>query len=206
MTRLLLLFFTFIFFASCEDSRPKNVLNRQVMTSVLTDLHLADGYTTTLSTSDKKGEIAALYKSVYKNHNTDSIQVRKSLAFYTENPQELLSIYAEIDSNLVRAQRVEERLTADRATKERIKMLQDEALSKIRNKYITDSIARISGHYDFALPSYFSTLDPYITIYRNYPTLAKATTNNSSIYKKSFKADSLKKDSLKQIFLRNPKK
>lgn len=101
MKRLLLLFFVIIFLNACKsDDRPEGVLEKKTMIEVLTNVHLADGYASSLYSDSSRNTIAAMYGSIYKKYNTDSLGIRKSLEYYSRNPAELKAMYETIVKNL----------------------------------------------------------------------------------------------------------
>lgn len=207
MTRLLLLFCTIIFFASCGDGTPNDVIGKEEMTSLLTDLHLADGYTSTLYGGDKAKEIAATYKAIYKKYNTDSLQVRKSLSFYTANPQVLQLMYVQIDTNLNRALKQEQKLATEREEIELKRQNALDALLLIKEKFKADSLNRLNGTYDFALPDYFTSIKDYLNTYEMPAALIKAdSTRIDSIKRNSLRIDSLRRDSLKRDSIKRSSK
>lgn len=195
MTRLLLLFYTIIFFASCGDSTPKGIIAKKEMTSLLTDFHLADGYASMLYGDEKKKDIAAVYKAVYKKYKTDSVQVRKSLEYYTARPQELQLMYLEIDSNLSRSLRLETKLAGERQEIEFQKQDKLYAALRFKEELKADSLDKLAGKYDFKLPDYFRSFKEYLNSYEMPGSLIKA----DSLRTDSLKIDSLKKDSLKAL-------
>ncbi|WP_374163906.1 DUF4296 domain-containing protein [Arcticibacter sp. MXS-1] len=101
MKHLPALFFLIIFFASCGANKaPEGVIPQEKMTDVLTDIHLADGYASVNYTDSGKAKVAALYQAVYKKYDTDSVQVRKSLEYYTKHPDVLQLIYKDITARI----------------------------------------------------------------------------------------------------------
>ena len=105
MKRLLALFFLINFFIACSsDSVPNGILEEDKMIEVLTDIHLADGYASVLYNDTTKTKAAALYFAVYKKYDTDSVQVRKSLEYYTKHPDRLQKMYEKINGNIQQLQ------------------------------------------------------------------------------------------------------
>ena len=188
MTRLLALFFILIFSASCDEHAQKGIIGQAEMVPLLTDMHLANGYTSMLYSTENKSKVAATYKAVYKKHGTDSAQVRKSLAFYSKHPRELQLIYAEVDSNINRLLREEQGMAMVRQKEAQQKGAQMEVERMLKEKWKSDSLNMLSGKYDFGLPSYFSAIEHYLTIYRSLPPFSTPvpTKTDSAI------ADSLK--------------
>lgn len=98
MKRLLTLFSGLIFLVSCtRETTPEGVIARDKMVSVLTDVHLVEGYSTTIMNSDSMKQVLANYMNlVYKKHQIDSLKFRKSLKHYSANPKVLNQMYDEV--------------------------------------------------------------------------------------------------------------
>lgn len=92
-----LFFCALIILCSCNDNKPKDVLDEQAMINVLADVHLANGTLLQLSAAPdtlyKYG--TGRYQNVFKNHHTDSAQFNKSLKYYASEPDKLLAVYDE---------------------------------------------------------------------------------------------------------------
>jgi hypothetical protein len=94
-----------VFAASCGDGNkikiPKDVISRDTMVDVLTDVHLikaAQQMGMVLDPSDT--EKTTPFEYVWKKHHIDEIEYQKSLDFYTHNPAILDSIYENVLNNL----------------------------------------------------------------------------------------------------------
>src|SRR5690349_10636148 len=106
MRRLLVLFFLVIFSAACRfGTEPKGVIPEGKMVDVLTDMHLVDGFT---SGSVDTAKIVELYKTVYNNHEIDSLTFRKSLEYYSKDPARLQNIYGKVTDKLQTLQKAEQ--------------------------------------------------------------------------------------------------
>ena len=115
MRRLLALFFLFIFSVGCNSDRvPEGVIPQEKMIGVLTDMHLADGYTSILDSYRDTIEIASTYQSLYKKYNTDSAQVRNSLNYYSKHPKMLEDMYKVVTANLAQIEKEEPKKEKDR--------------------------------------------------------------------------------------------
>ncbi|WP_256013019.1 DUF4296 domain-containing protein [Desertivirga xinjiangensis] len=129
MRRLLVLFFIFIFFEACNSGKtPDGIIPQEAMIDVLTDMHLADGYTSSLIDTP---QIVAVYQSLYKTHGIDSLKFMKSLSFYSKDPVRLKEMYGQVESRLSVMEKDEQK-------KEEIKRKQQEK----RDKQIADSLKR----------------------------------------------------------------
>lgn len=87
-----------LFFSACQpnNQEAKNILSPEKMSSILTDLHLAEAY---ILESRYRNEDTArvaytqLEKEVFKKYKTDSLTYAKSYRFYARNVTELNEIY-----------------------------------------------------------------------------------------------------------------
>ncbi len=114
MKRLLSVFLILIFLISCNrDGAPVGVIAEEKMISLLTDIHLIDGYILNVLQDTIKPSAAGLHESVFKKHKTDSIQFRKSMQFYSQNPDKLRLMYEKVTANLdtLRNEFLREKLT-----------------------------------------------------------------------------------------------
>lgn len=113
MTRLILLFFALTFFTSCDfEGTPEGVLPKDKMISVLTDIQVVDAYVTSLPIDSIKKNKIDFYQSVFKKHQTDSLQFAKSLEYYSRDPEKMRLMYEEtqtaidtLQSDLLRKER-----------------------------------------------------------------------------------------------------
>ncbi|WP_207426352.1 DUF4296 domain-containing protein [Pedobacter sp. SYSU D00535] len=145
MRSSLALFFLFIFFSGCtRDKVPAGVLAEGKMIEVLTDVHLADGYTSTLDSYNDSTKIVQLYKAVYKKHGIDSMQFKKSLEYYSKSPKKLQLMYKQIDEQLVKLQKSEEKREQQRLKDEQRKEKLRLELLKKKEKLKRDSLKRDS--------------------------------------------------------------
>ena len=102
MKRLLTLFSGLIFLVSCAGKEtPAGLLGREKMIAVLTDVHLVEAHSGTVMDADSMKQVLADYMNVvYKKHQTDSVQFRKSLKYYSSRPKELNGMYDQVIRNL----------------------------------------------------------------------------------------------------------
>ncbi|HEY0900071.1 MAG TPA: DUF4296 domain-containing protein [Sphingobacteriaceae bacterium] len=98
MKRLLALFLGLIFLVSCtREKTPDGLIARDKMVSVLADVHLVEGYSTTVMNGDSMKQVLANYMNlVYKKHQIDSLKFRKSLKYYSADPKVLNQMYDEV--------------------------------------------------------------------------------------------------------------
>ncbi|WP_164849877.1 DUF4296 domain-containing protein [Mucilaginibacter limnophilus] len=99
MSKYIGLFFSaLLILCSCNDDRPKGILDEKQMANVLADVHITNG--TMLAVSGAPDTLykygTGRYQNVFKNHHTDSAQFTKSLKYYASKPEELLAVYDEV--------------------------------------------------------------------------------------------------------------
>nr|WP_199157200.1 DUF4296 domain-containing protein [Pedobacter sp. ASV2] len=85
----------------CKPGMPNDVIKPDKMEKILYDIHVADGYVSTIYVTDSAKKVAAsFYNGIYKKFNTDSAQYSKSMAYYNAHTDELRKIYANISKKL----------------------------------------------------------------------------------------------------------
>ncbi len=98
-----LFFFVLIFLVACKGNKtPAGILDKQRMTSLLTEIHMADASMFALyqvpDTLYKYG--TGRYLAIFKKYHTDSVQFKKSFKYYSYKPDVLSDIYEQITDNL----------------------------------------------------------------------------------------------------------
>lgn len=93
-------------FLSCDEpvvSKPKNLVSRDKMINILTDIHLAEAiYQTRRFSSDRIMRLTDtdFYYSVLKKHNVPDSTFEMSLIYYTSTPKEYEKIYSRVLNRL----------------------------------------------------------------------------------------------------------
>lgn len=100
MQRCLGTFLLLILFIGCKEGPPKGVLKKDVMTNVLYEIHLSEGYLFTSAVDSMRQKTADFNEGIYQHYKTDSATVRQSLEYYASRPQILQEIYNEIGARL----------------------------------------------------------------------------------------------------------
>lgn len=113
-----------LFFLSCSEKLPKGILPKDKMVNLLTDIHVIDGYSMTLMPDSGALKLSSLYQSAFKKYNTDSVQFRKSLEYYTRHPEAIDSMYKAVNRQLDRLE-AEENKRLDEEMKKREKAIRD---------------------------------------------------------------------------------
>jgi uncharacterized protein DUF4296 len=104
MQKYIILFFSVsLFLFSCNsDKNSGNIIKRDKMTSLLTEIHIIDGSMYSLDPSPdtlyKYG--TGRYLALFKRYHTDSVQFKASLKYYTSQTQELQAMYDQVMKNL----------------------------------------------------------------------------------------------------------
>ena len=100
-----LFFSLFLFVYACSDNKPpKGTIDPATMTGLLIEIHIADGsmFNTVQAPDSLYKYGTARYLKVFQNFHTDSVQFRKSMKYYTNNPELLASIYEHVNTNLTK--------------------------------------------------------------------------------------------------------
>ena len=100
-----LFFSLFLFVYACSGNKaPKGTLDTAKMTSLLTEIHIADGSMfNTVQVPDSLYKYGtARYLKVFQSFHTDSVQFRKSMKYYADNPELLTKIYEHVTANLAK--------------------------------------------------------------------------------------------------------
>src|SRR5690606_12906602 len=136
MQRFLGILLSFTLLAGCTSDRPKSVIDEKVMTDLLLDIHLVDGYLYSWSSDSTQIKSAEFIEGIYQHYGTDSATVRESLEYYARHPQELNSIYTEVDRRL-KEMELSVREVSDKKYREIY------AADSIRNAFVSDSLRKI---------------------------------------------------------------
>ena len=139
--KILFFLVSVILLSACKPGRPNGVLSPDQMVPLLVDIHLVDG-----SIAEVPQIPDSLYKygmnnysAVFKAHEVDTAQFRKSFAWYSNQPDEFYEIYDKVTS-IIKAK-------SDSAikVKARIDSLEQVKQNKIlaaRAKRFADSVKR----------------------------------------------------------------
>src|SRR5690606_13405973 len=101
MQRLILIILSsFFLILSSNRSKPKGILSERRMADLMTDVHLADGYLTTLLVASSRKVIDGLYDGIFQKYGIDSAAFRKNINYYLGNPIVTKDLYAEVTKKL----------------------------------------------------------------------------------------------------------
>ncbi|MCJ8209492.1 DUF4296 domain-containing protein [Mucilaginibacter sp. RS28] len=102
-TYINLFFLVALFFAACKnDAVPENVLPKDRMVKVLTDVHLVDGslYNIVITPDSLYKYGMGKYLLVFKKNHTDTLQFRRSVQYYSSEPALFDEVYEQVVQNL----------------------------------------------------------------------------------------------------------
>ena len=87
---------------ACKGKKSTDHLSPVMMTKVLTDIHIAEAYSTMIKDSLHKGNsknidsLAYYYKSIFAHYKITQDQFNESLEWYRQNPEDFDSIYVNV--------------------------------------------------------------------------------------------------------------
>ncbi|WP_231459310.1 DUF4296 domain-containing protein [Pedobacter sp. Leaf132] len=106
------------FLLACKEKRPENITPPEKLQRILYDIHVVDGYISTIANSDSSKKVAsAYYKGIFKRYGTDSAKHAQSMAYYYAHPTELAEVYKVISNKLERQKKVMEKADSTRKAK-----------------------------------------------------------------------------------------
>jgi hypothetical protein len=95
----ILLFLVTLIYACEPDNKPKDIIEEKKMILIMTDLHIMDGYMSTIIYSDTtKRNTKNLYATIYKTHNTTQKSYEESLKYYSRKPALLDTMYNKVQA------------------------------------------------------------------------------------------------------------
>ena len=103
MKRLIWVLMIAILWFGCKPGIPDDIIKPDKMEKILYDMHIVDGYLSSIYVVDSAKKVAAAYyKGIYKKFGTDSAQYNKSLLWYNTNPVELETVYKNVQKMLAK--------------------------------------------------------------------------------------------------------
>ena len=103
MRNFLYIVFLFLLISGCKPGIPKEIIQPDQMAGLLADVHIVDGYVSSIPSSDSAKKVAAsYYKGIYKKYGIDSALYAKSMAYYNTAPPVLDEIYTKVVAELSR--------------------------------------------------------------------------------------------------------
>ncbi|OWK69038.1 DUF4296 domain-containing protein [Pedobacter sp. AJM] len=136
----------------CKSKTPEGIIDTERMEGILYDIHVVDGYISTIYVQDSARKVAATYyKGIYKKFNTDSAQYTRSLNYYYQNPEKLQDIYkvisARLDHQKLKLKQADSLMQKKRFKADSLKIVKTfkaDSLS-IRKKMKTDSLSKVKA-------------------------------------------------------------
>jgi hypothetical protein len=97
-----LLILCLLFFTACTDNNsPKDLIEEQKMINIMSELHIIDGYMSSLTYTDSiRINGKNFYYTVYKNNGITKSQYENSLKHYSMDPVKLDSMYSDVQKIL----------------------------------------------------------------------------------------------------------
>lgn len=103
MKRFFTLIILCLFIYACKPGVPKDIIQPDKMEKVLVDIHIVDGYMSTLNLPNQdtsKKVVAPLYKGIYHKFDIDSALFNRSLDYYYRHPDVMKKMYDSISVKL----------------------------------------------------------------------------------------------------------
>lgn len=102
MKRFYLIILCCFFLSSCMDKKlPKDLIEEQKMIHIMSELHIIDGYMSSLTYTDSiRINGKNFYNTVYKNNGITKTQYENSLKHYSMDPVKLDSMYSDVQKIL----------------------------------------------------------------------------------------------------------
>jgi hypothetical protein len=95
-----ILLFLVTLVSACEpDNKPKDLIEEKKMILIMTDLHIMDGYMSTIVYNDTtRRNTKNLYATIYKTHNATQKSFERSLKYYSRKPALLDTMYNKVQA------------------------------------------------------------------------------------------------------------
>ena len=95
----------FLAFFSCvsDPDTPQDILEKQKLAEILTDIHLAEARVTKMNFGSMDSSVVIfkkLQQDIWEKHSVDSALYKKSYAFYASNPELMTQLYEIVKENL----------------------------------------------------------------------------------------------------------
>ncbi|MFC3559155.1 DUF4296 domain-containing protein [Pedobacter jamesrossensis] len=139
MRRLISVLTAVIMLCGCKPKIPKDIIEPEKMQKILYDIHVADGYISTILQPDSSKKVAAAYyKGIYEKFGIDSAQYNKSMNYYYANPKDLDKIYKNISKTLESQKKTLEKVDSLQKAK-----IEKARIDKEKLKKAKDSLAKV---------------------------------------------------------------
>lgn len=120
-----------MFLFACKSGVPKDIIQPAQMEKVLFDVHIADGYISSLTLQDTAKIVASsYYNGIYKKFNIDSAAFNKSMNYYYNHIDLLDKMYINIQKSIEIEKAKADKLALEEAKKSLAVKTDFQALSK----------------------------------------------------------------------------
>lgn len=155
MKRFFYLIIISIVFYACKPGIPKDIIQPSKMQDVLLDIHIVDGYVSTLPGTDTAKKVgASYYKGVFKKFDIDSALYNQSINYYYKHPDLMKKMYDSIAVKLT-------------TLKDKNTFIVDDILSNYIFKGIFDKNASDTTIYDITLNRKYNNRLLKTTVFAN---------------------------------------
>jgi len=129
--------------AGCQPKIPVDIIQPQKIRKVLYDIHVVEGYTTTIPHPDSMKKVSATYyKGVYKKFGIDSALYTKSMDFYFNHPDMLSTIYIDVTAALQKSKDSVDKIQEKILKKEEaLKKAKKDSIDKANPKLAAQALA-----------------------------------------------------------------
>jgi len=118
MRNLICFLLASIILFACKQKIPKDIIPPDKMQYILYDIHVVDGYISTISNLDSSRKVAsAYYKGIFKKYGIDSAKHAQSMKYYYAHPAELSEVYKVISNKLEKQKKVMEKADSTKKNK-----------------------------------------------------------------------------------------
>lgn len=125
-----------VILAACESSKvPKEFIQPDQLSDILYDMHLADGYISSVPGQDSARKVsAAWYNGIYKRYHVDSALYSRSLDYYYKEPELLSGVYNKVTERLKKVKEVEDKAEEKRKKirEDKVKKLKQDSLDRVK--------------------------------------------------------------------------
>jgi len=170
-----------ILLSGCKSKIPADIIQPEKMQVILYDIHIVDGYVSTLGADQDSAKriAAAYYKGVYTKFAIDSVLYTKSMAFYYDHPEILTGMYDQVNATLKKSKDSLDKIETKRLAK--MTAAQKKAIKSADDKRKADSTKKSKDSLDKAIRA--NALQPKI----NPAKLRKDSLNRVRRLQRKFK-------------------
>ena len=129
-----------LFLVACRrDAAPDNLIEEDRFVPILVDIHLADGY---LSSKPQLPDSLSyygngMYAAIFKRHEVDSAQFKKSFQYYSRHLEQMGRIYKDVVEQLTaKSDSITKELAAEEMKRQR------HAADSVKKALKTDSVRK----------------------------------------------------------------